>query len=177
VLRALYDVALAAGAAVVAWQVVVRRRTLVGVVVVGVALAYRWTVVPPGDAVAQGALALAVALAALALDPGRGALGRRPARGLGLAAGAVCVAAALGAGPLGGSQGWWDWRSWSVASHAADPPAPVLDLQQRYGRLDWPARPTVVLRVSGDRPLPLRAAVLDPAPRKMERIRAAAYCR
>jgi len=159
-LGALLIAVLAAAAALVAWQLVVRRRPLAALVAAGIGLAYRWTLVPPARPVLSGVLALVVVLAALALAARRD---RQPAAGAGraapLVATVVIVAALLGAGLGSGGSGWWDWRSWSLEPGGTRIAA--LSLDQRYGRLDWPAKPTVLLRVRTDRGLPLRAAVLE----------------
>jgi hypothetical protein len=161
---ALLDAALVCAAALCAWQVVARRRPLVGIAVVAVAIGYRWTVAPPDHPAVQGALALACALAVLALDPALGGrvAGRvsRPARGMVAGIVVVGVAAALGAGPARGGDGWWDWRTWGF-SGSGGAPSYTLDLEQRYGQLFWPAKPVVVATVQSAQGLPLRAAVLE----------------
>ncbi len=66
-LVALIDMGLVLLAATAAWQIVVRRRPVAGVLAVGVGLAYRWTVEPPDRAAVAGALAVAGLAAVLAL--------------------------------------------------------------------------------------------------------------
>lgn len=156
---ALLDVALAVLAGAVSWAAVARGRGAAAVVVVGIGLAYRWTVEAPGSPVAAGVVALAVMLAALALV---GGLHRRPRPGWAVRTAAAAtvvlvVAAVLGAGRVEADRGWWQWRDWSVGGAGA---VGSLDLDQNYGRLDWPETPRVVMRVRTPRPLPLRAAAL-----------------
>lgn len=163
-LVALLDVALVALAAAAAWQILVRRRPVAGLVAVGVGLAYRWTVLPPGGATATGVAALAGLTGVLALATweggGAGRAARRAAGALALGAVAAMVAAGLGAGPAKAGEPWWAWRTWDLGGGAATSGA-ALDLRQSYGKLDWPARPQVALEVSSPRALPLRAVTLN----------------
>ena len=163
-LVALLDAALALLAAAAAWQIVVRGRAVAGLVIVGVGLAYRWTVEPPANGVAAGGLALGALALVLALSGWSGAATARPLRHL---AGAVIlggltvvVAAGLGAGPAKAGDPWWEWKKWDLGATAADSPGGGLDLRQRYGKLDWPATPRVTFTVATDRARPLRAVSL-----------------
>jgi transglutaminase-like putative cysteine protease len=163
-LVALLDLALAALAATIAWQILVRRRPVAGLLALGVGLAYRWTVEPPEAAVAAGALALAAVAGVLALAAWEGGSGERAARRLVAAAAlggvAVVIGAGLGAGPVKAGDAWWAWKDWEVGG-GEPAAASALDLRQRYGTLDWPATPRVALTVSAEQNLPLRAVVLE----------------
>jgi transglutaminase-like putative cysteine protease len=163
-LIALLDLALVALAATAAWQILVRRRPVAGLVAVGVGLAYRWTVEPPADPVLAGAIALAALAAVLALGSweggGAGRAARRAGGALALGGVAVAVAAGLGAGPAQAGDAWWSWKDWDIGGSGEGSGA-ALDLRQRYGKLDWPETPRVAMTVESDRPLPLRAVSLD----------------
>lgn len=163
-LVALLDLALAALAATIAWQLLARRRPVAGLVALGVGLAYRWTVEPPAQGVAAGALALAAVAGVLALAAWDGGGGRRAVRratgALALGGTAVLIGAGLGAGPATTGDAWWAWKDWEVGG--SDPAAAAaLDLGQRYGALDWPETPRVALTVRSESNLPLRAVVLE----------------
>jgi transglutaminase-like putative cysteine protease len=162
-LVALLDLALVALAAAAAWQILARRRPVAGLVAVGVGLAYRWTVEPPGEPVLAGALALAALAGVLALASWEGGSAGRAARRAGgaLALGgvAVAVAAGLGAGPAQAGDAWWSWKDWELGG-GGDGSGAALDLRQRYGKLDWPQTPRVAMTVESDRALPLRAVSL-----------------
>ncbi len=161
-LVALLDVALAGLAGAAAWQILARRRPVAGLVLVGVGLAYRWTVEPPESGAAAGALALAalVAVLALAAAGDLGAVVRRAGGAAAFGAVTVAVATGLGTGPAQAGDGWWSWRDWEIGA-AGEAPSSGLDLRQRYGKLDWPATPRVALTVEADDPYPLRAVSLD----------------
>ncbi len=163
-LAALLDLVLAALAATIAWQILARRRPVAGLVALGVGLAYRWTVEPPDDGVAMGALALAAVAAILALASWEGGGGERAARraagALVLGGVAVIIGAGLGAGPVQAGEPWWGWKDWEVGG-GQPAAASALDLRQRYGALDWPATPRVALTVESESNLPLRAVVLE----------------
>ena len=162
----LLDLALALLAGAAAWQIAVRRRPVVGLVVVGAGLAYRWTVLPPGSGVLAGAAALAALAAVLALSgrepdtPVRA--GRHLMGALVLGGVAVVVAAGLGAGPARAGDPWWAWKQWEVGVGGPGDGSSGggLDLRQRYGKLDWPTTPRVVVTVATDRARPLRALSL-----------------
>src|SRR6185436_6625317 len=75
-LVALLSAAFAALVGAAAWQIVVRGRPVAGVVIVGLGLAYRWTVEPPASGAGAATLALMAFAAILALatwDPERSA--------------------------------------------------------------------------------------------------------
>ena len=76
----LLDLALAALAATIAWQLIARRRPVAALLALGVGLAYRWTVEPPDNGVLAGAFALAAVAAILALAAWDGGSGERAAR-------------------------------------------------------------------------------------------------
>jgi len=151
-------------AATAAWQILVRRRPVAGLVSVGVGLAYRWTVEPPGSAALAGALALAGLAAVLALASWEGGGPERAVRRVGgavaLGGVAMILAASVGAGPAQAGDPWWAWKDWELGA-GDDASGPSLDLSQGYGKLDWPAEPRVALTVDSDRPMPLRALSLD----------------
>ena len=163
-LVALLDAALVAMAAAAAWQIVVRRRPVLGLVIVGVGLAYRWTVEPPASGVMAGALALAALTAVLALSTQSPGSAARPLRHLGgalvLGGLAVAVAAGLGTGPAKAGDPWWAWKEWDIGAPASESAGGGLDLRQSYGTLDWPAEPRVAFSVATDRARPLRAVSL-----------------
>lgn len=163
-LAALLDLALVALAAAAAWQIVARGRPVAGIVAVGVGLAYRWTVEPPGSGVAAGALALAALAGVLALASWErapaGRVGGRIAGVAALGGAAALVAAGLGAGPAAADAAWWSWRDWEIGGRQAGAGA-ALDLRQRYGSLEWPETPRVALTVRSDRSPPLRAVALE----------------
>ncbi len=162
-LVALLDMGLVALAAAAAWQIVVRRRPVAGLVAVGLGLAYRWTVEPPAQAAAAGALALAALAAVLALASWEGGGADRAFRRVGgalvLGGASVALAASLGSGPAQAGDAWWGWKNWEVGG--ADRMGASLDFGQRYGILDWPDEPRVALTVDSPRALPLRAVSLD----------------
>src|SRR5215207_901935 len=110
-LVALLDLALAALAATIAWQLLVRRRPVAALLALGVGLAYRWTVEPPGAGAAAGALGLAAVAAVLALAAWDGGSGERAARravgAVALGGVAVLIAVGLGAGPVKAGDAWW----------------------------------------------------------------------
>ncbi len=163
-LVALLDIALAVLSAGAAWQIIVRRRPVLGVVVVGIGLAYRWTVEPPTSGAAAGAWALAALTVALALAAGQAHSPARPLRHLFgaviLGGVTVVVAAGLGAGPAQADDAWWAWKRWDIGA-SGDTSGGGLDIRQRYGALDWPSTPRVAFTVATDRPRPLRAISLD----------------
>ena len=163
-LVALLDLALAALAATIAWQILARRRPVAALVALGVALAYRWTIEPPGAGALAGALALAAVAAVLALASWEGGSGEQAARravgAVALGGVAVLIGVALGAGPVKADDAWWGWKDWEVGG-GEDREAAALDLSQRYGALDWPTTPRVALTVSSESNLPLRAVALE----------------
>jgi len=162
-LAALLDVALLGLAGAAAWQLTARRTPVWAIVALGVGLAYRWTVLPPERPLLAGALGLAAVLAVLALvgAPGtRGRPARRVASGAVVGGAVVLAALAVGAGPGQTEGAWLDWTSWEVAGASAGS-ASALDLEQRYGQLDWSDEPRVVMRVVSDRRRHLRAAALE----------------
>ncbi|MCU0307827.1 MAG: transglutaminase-like domain-containing protein, partial [Thermoleophilia bacterium] len=163
-LFAVLDLALWVIAACVAWLTIAARNALAGVVAVGVALAYRWTVVSPSRPLLEGALALAAVLAVLMLGARTGS-GRPAWGGRALRAGVVGVlvvgVAVAAAAPARDAGGWVDWRSWDLTPERNGGPATAIDLLQRYGQLQWPEVPAVVMRVKADRALPMRATAFE----------------
>lgn len=148
-------------AAAAAWQAGARGTPVGTVIALGVGLAYRWTVLPPEQPLVAGAVALVVVVAIVALLAGTRprAIGPRVAGASTLGAIALAVGV-LGGGPASSDRAWLDWNSWNLASGDRSETA-ALDLEQRYGQLDWPESPRVVLRVTSPRRLHLRAASLE----------------
>ena len=163
-LVALLDTAFAVLVSAAAWQFLGRRRPVGGLVIVGLGLAYRWTVEPPASATAAGVLALIALTAALALatadGPDAGSALRRAGGVIAVGGVSVAVAAGIGAGPASADDAWWGWRDWDVGGTASGSGG-GLDLRQSYGKLDWPETPRVALTVQSDRSRPLRAVSLD----------------
>ena len=127
------------------------RRSLTAVGATLAAVAYAWTLAPPAHPLPSGAI-LACALLVSVGGPG-------PER-VRIAAGLVLAGVALAASvPLVSTASLVNWRTWSFTGGPA-PASSVISFDQRYGQLDWPATPTVVLRVSAPLALPMRAAVL-----------------
>jgi transglutaminase-like putative cysteine protease len=162
-LVALLCAAFAALAGAAAWQIVVRGRAVAGVVIIGMGLAYRWTVEPPASGAGAAILALMAFAAILALatwDPERSAPPLRRAGGaLVLGGAAVALAAGIGTGPAEAGDGWWSWKEWEIGG--AGPGSASLDLDQTYGSLDWPDEPRVVMTVGATTPRPIRAVSLE----------------
>lgn len=151
---------LCAAAALIAWQVIVARRPLAGIVVTAVGLAYRWTLVPPIRPVLTGAVTLAVALIVLRLaKPQRPAA--MPAHGRAALLGAVIAAIAVmfSAGGDATPGAWWNWREWDFGGGSGAVSA--INFRQSYGPLAYPDTPVVVARVQADQPMPLRALALE----------------
>ncbi|HMN99594.1 MAG TPA: transglutaminase-like domain-containing protein [Miltoncostaeaceae bacterium] len=162
-LVALLCAAFAALVGAAAWQIVVRGRPVAGVVIVGVGLAYRWTVEPPSSGAGAAILTLMAFAAILALatwDPGRSARPLQRAGGALVLGGAVvAVAAGIGTGPAKAGDAWWSWKEWEIGG--TGPGAASLDLDQTYGSLDWPAEPRVVMTVGAATARPIRAVSLE----------------
>ncbi len=156
-LAALLVLVLAGVACLVAWQIVVSRRPLAGVIAATTGLAYRWTLVPPLRPVLTGVLTLIIALAAFRLAGPRRT--NRANSGRTALVGGMVVALAL-AGSIGADRApgsWWSWRDWTFGTGQAPT---SLSLKQNYGPLDFPADPILVARVVGDEPIPLRMVAL-----------------
>jgi protein-glutamine gamma-glutamyltransferase len=156
-LEALLVLVLAGAACVIAWQIVVSRRPLAGIIAATTGLAYRWTLVPPLRPVLTGVLTLIIALAAFRLAGPRRA--SRADSGRTALVGGMVVALAL-AGSIGADRApasWWSWRTWTFGTGGAPT---SLSLKQNYGPLDFPADPILVARVVGDEPIPLRMVAL-----------------
>ena len=166
-LVALLDIALVLMAAAAAWQIVVRRRPVLGLIVVGVGLAYRWTVEPPASGVAAGALSLAALTVVLALSGWEASAPIRPLRHVAgaivLGGVTVAMAAGVGAGPAQAGHPLWNWKQWEIGGPGGSGSAGGggLDLRQRYGKLQWPSTPRVVATVESERALSLRAISLQ----------------
>ena len=156
-LAALLVLVLAGAACLVAWQIVVSRRPLAGIIAATTGLAYRWTLVPPLRPVLTGVLTLIIALAAFRLAGPRRT--NRANSGRTALVGCMVVALAL-AGSIGADRApasWWSWRDWTFG--AGQGPT-SLSLKQNYGPLEFPADPILVARVVGDEPIPLRMVAL-----------------
>jgi transglutaminase-like putative cysteine protease len=162
-LVALLCVAFAALAGAAAWQIVVRGRPVAGVVIIGVGLAYRWTVEPPASGAGAAILTLIAFAAILALatwDPERSARPLQRAGGaLVLGGAAVALAASIGTGPAQAGDAWWSWKEWEIGG--AGPSSASLDLAQSYGSLDWPDEPRVVMTVGATTARNIRAVSLE----------------
>ncbi len=162
-LVALLCAAFAAFVGAAAWQIVVRGRPVAGVVILGVGLAYRWTVEPPASGAGAAILALMAFAAILALatwDPERSARPLQRAGGaLVLGGAAVALAAGIGTGPAQAGDAWWSWKDWDIGG--AGPGSASLDLDQTYGSLDWPEEPRVVMTVGATTARPIRAVSLE----------------
>ncbi|MGE0028434.1 MAG: transglutaminase family protein [Thermoleophilia bacterium] len=162
-LVALLCTAFAALVGAAAWQIVVRGRPVAGVVIVGVGLAYRWTVEPPGSGSGAAILTLMAFAAILALatwDPERSARPLQRAGGALVLGGAVvALAAGIGTGPAKAGEAWWSWKDWEIGG--AGPGSASLDLDQSYGSLDWPKEPRVVMTVGATTARPIRAVSLE----------------
>lgn len=158
-LSSLLVVVLAAGSALVMWQLVVARRPLTAIIAATIGLSYRWTLVPPEQPVLVGLVTVAVALVALRFGPGgRGLSGRAPARAVVAGALVVGVAALAGIGAARDSAPWWNWKSWTFG---ADRTQTTLTLAQEYGPLSYPEKPVVLARLKADRAMPLRAVAYE----------------
>lgn len=157
-LSALLILVLAGAACLVAWQIVVARRPLAGIIAAATGLAYRWTLVPPSRPVLTGALTLVIALAVFRLAGPRRTTWATSGR-TALTGGIVVALAVLGsAGADRAPASWWDWRDWTFG--AGQGPT-SLSLKQSYGPLTYPDEPVLVARVEADEPIPLRAVTLE----------------
>ena len=157
-LSALLILVLAGAACLVAWQIVVARRPLAGIIAAAAGLAYRWTLVPPARPVLAGVLTLVIALAVLRLAGQRRTTRANTGRAA-LTGGIIVVLAVLGsAGADRAPASWWDWRDWTFG--AGQGPT-SLSLKQSYGPLTYPDEPVLVARVEADEPIPLRAVGLE----------------
>jgi transglutaminase-like putative cysteine protease len=158
-LSALLVLVLAGAAALIAWQAIVARRPLAAVIASATGLAYRWTLVPPDRVVIAGLVTLVIALIAFRLSgPRRPRTRTAPARAV-LAGTIVTLVAMLGSvGADRAPASWWDWRNWTFGTGKGPT---SLDLNQRYGPLDWPDQPSVLARVEAEEPIPLRLQALE----------------
>jgi transglutaminase-like putative cysteine protease len=157
-LASLLLLVLAAAACLIAWQIVVARRPLAGVIAAATGLAYRWTLVPPARPVLIGVVTLVIALVAFRLaSPARST---RALSGRSLVAGSMIVALALvgSVGADGAPASWWNWREWTFGTGR---PPTSLSLKQSYGPLEYPDKPVVIARVESDEAVPLRAVTLE----------------
>lgn len=157
----LLDVLLAAQAAVVAGALWLGRRPVVGVAVALGAVAYRWTVAPPTHPVRDSLILLAacgVALYAVREAPRAGLRARGP-RGVVVVAAVAVVGALVGIRLAEDARPWWNWRAWGIEGTRTQTVG-QLEVTQRYGQLEWPDTPRVVMTVDTPRPVSLRAASL-----------------
>lgn len=157
-LGALLILVLAGLACLIAWQIVVSRRPLAGVIATATGLAYRWTLVPPLRPVSIGVLTLLIALAAFRLAGPRRTT--RTNSGRTALVGGMVVVLAL-AGSIGSDRApasWWDWRDWTFGTGRGPT---SLSLKQSYGPLAYPDDPILVARVEADEAIPLRMVALD----------------
>ncbi len=114
----------------------------------------------PGHDLLRGALLLAGVLMAIV------ALRRGPLRGLGtaLAAGAIVVAAAVGASssPAFAKRNFLHWQQWDPYSHVTKPVNVSYVWNSNYAGLTFKGKPTTVLRIkAGPTPQYWRATVLN----------------
>ena len=157
-LGALLVLVLAGAASLIAWQIVVARRPLAGVIATATGLAYRWTLVPPLRPVLIGVLTLLIALAAFRLAGPKRTTRANPGR-TALVGGLVVVVALVGSvGADRAPASWWDWRAWNFGSGRGPT---SLSLKQSYGPLAYPDDPVLVARVEADEAIPLRMVALD----------------
>jgi transglutaminase-like putative cysteine protease len=115
------------------------------------------TLLGPSHGLAMGAGILAAALFLLA------GLGSRRVPAIALPAVAVVAIGAVAVGSATAARhGLVHWQSWNPAHVAGGPGGFGFVWDAQYGGLNWPSRPTVVLRVKSERrPSYLRATVLD----------------
>lgn len=133
------------------------RRPVPAVIGALIAIAYRWTLVPPGRPRLEGLVVVAVALVVIALVHNPRRVGAHPARTL--AAGvAVLGVAAVGSLAVWGSGAWWDWQNWSWGDDI--PGTTILSTAQSYGPLRYGTREVEVARVRTQRVASLRAVSL-----------------
>lgn len=138
--------------------VFVARRPIAGTVGLVIAVAYRWTLVPPENALRDGLIVVAAILVVLSLvRMGAPRRGRHPVR-LVASGGAVLLIAALVSSGGWGKDAWWDWRNWSWGNGAAE--TLVVSPSQSYGPLDYPDDPVTIARVRTERPTSLRQVSL-----------------
>ncbi len=138
--------------------VFVARRPVAGVVGLVIAVAYRWTLVPPEAPLRDGLIVVVAILAVLSLiriGPVRRA--RNPVR-LVASGGVVLALAALIASAGWGQGAWWDWRNWSWGTRSGE--TLTVSSSQSYGPLRYEGDPVVVARVTTDRPTALRQNTL-----------------
>lgn len=118
------------------------------------------TVLPAGNTVAMGALALFAALWPVAVSGARDRRGLVPGAAALLLVGVVAVAAAgAGARP---SEAALDWQSWDLFGESRAARTVTLVWTSNYGGIEFPAAKTTVLRVTAPRrSLYWRATTLD----------------
>ncbi len=134
--------------------VFVARRPIAGVVGLVIAVAYRWTLVPPQRPLRDGLILVAAILIVLSLiRMGPARRGRHPARLVASGAAVLAVAALVSSGGWG-KDAWWDWRNWSWGNRAAE--TLVVSPSQSYGPLEYPGDPRTIARVRTERPTALR---------------------
>jgi len=134
------------------------RRAVPAVLGAVIAIAYRWTLVPPSRPIVDGLAVLAVALVVIALLRPAGRSGSHPLRTAVTGAAVVGVAALSGLG-VWGSGAWWDWQNWSWGNDTAG--ATVLSTSQSYGPLEYRPEPVEVARVRTTRRAALKAVTLS----------------
>ena len=156
-LAALLVLVLAGAACLIAWQIVVSRRPLAGIIAATTGLAYRWTLVPPLRPVLTGVLTLIIALAAFRLAGPRRTTRANSGRTVLVGGMVIALALAGSIGADGAPASWWGWRDWTFG--AGQGPT-SLSLKQNYGPLIFPADPILVARVVSDEPIPLRMVAL-----------------
>jgi transglutaminase-like putative cysteine protease len=145
------------GFSLVAALLAAERRPVAAACAVLVGAGWPATLLGPSHAVAMGAAILAAALLVLA------GLGTRRVPALALPTVAIVAAGALAVGSATASRHpLVHWQSWKLAHTGTRSVGVDFVWNARYGGLNWPSHPTVVLDVRSDqRPSYLRAAVLD----------------
>ena len=127
--------------------------------ILGVGLAYRWTVEPPASGAGAAILALMAFAAILALatwDPRAvrpAAAARR--RGRWRSAGWRWSSPSGSAPARCRPTSRWSWKAWHIGGGGSG--SASLDLGQPYGSLDWPEEPRVVMTVGATSARPIRA--------------------
>lgn len=136
----------------------VARRPFAAVIALVVAIAYRWTLVPPPHALRDGLIVTGGMLAIVALlrfRPGSGL--RQPFRVV-VSGGVVLAIAGLVASAGWGHGAWWDWQNWSWGQ--GTPQSLVVSPTQSYGPLKYDRDPITIARIRTDEPMSLRQVSL-----------------
>jgi transglutaminase-like putative cysteine protease len=136
---------------------VAARRAVAAVILFLVGAGWPATLLAGGNELGRGAVILAVALVLLAGVSGRA--GRLTAP---VAAAVVLGALALSTSPAVAKSAFLDWQHWDFYNRPQTPVSVSYVWDANYGRLRFPNKATVVLRIAGPRkPLYWRATVLE----------------